>query len=106
MSAFYFNDFGCSKKFKKRRRRTNTIQTGIKTSKTIKKASPLSLESTRPSLVSKKRIIIIRIEIAQTKHMTLVGSSVIIIRNWAITAATAQNLQKTSFGLDNLLVGN
>ena len=38
--------------------------------------------------------------------MTLVGSNIIIVKNWVITPATAKNLQKTSFGFGNLLVND
>ena len=38
--------------------------------------------------------------------MTLAGSSIITIKNWAIIPATAQNFQKTSFGLSDLFIGD
>ena len=94
------------KKLRKRRKKTNTIETGIGTNKNTKK-TPLSLpESMRPSLVSRKRRTIIRIKIADTKHVSLARASVLIVKKWATMPSTARKLQKIGFGLSNLRVGN
>ena len=82
---------GAQKEHKKRRIKIDAIETNIETSKTAKKALSPLLELTWPSLMSKKRGIMIKIKIAQTKDMILVWLSVITIKNKAIIPTTTQN---------------
>lgn len=92
---------------KKRRKKTDVAKT-MPTIKRLQIAPFQLLRLTYPSLVNqilRRKKIEIKLVLIK-RHMTLVRSSAITVKIWAITLATIRSFQKNSCGLNNSHLNN